>query len=188
MGPLVLRQNIIRKPIGTPTRLDNRRRRLSRFATFDDLADGFAAMFLQITNIHAKVLGRADHPDMELIVGGWSSERDCAELYIIHNHDKSGLSAWTLTPVLSGYVSPCDEALIGRLRSDGIDIASDDFDASTDGLRVMQSQRDRKWDYGHGTIMAVGGFCQLTTLTRNAITTKILHRWSDAIGERISHA
>ena len=38
---------------------------------------------------------------------------------------------------------------------------------------------------GGAPFCTVGGFVQLTSITREAITTKIIHRWPDEIGEQI---
>ena len=66
------------------------------------------------------------------------------------------------------------------------------FDPFTHGVRLMEAQRRvvGAMDNGAGkngvTGHGVGGFAQLTTLQRDGIiTTRILRRWPDEVGERI---
>ncbi len=50
------------------------------------------------------------------------------------------------------------------------------FDAARDGVPLMERQRDLA---GNG----VGAFVQLTTVTSDGISTRILHRWPDKVGD-----
>lgn len=45
-------------------------------------------------------------------------------------------------------------------------------------LRLMEAQRAHKLPLENGhEVVAAGAFCQLTTLTRDSITTRVLKRW-----------
>jgi hypothetical protein len=57
----------------------------------------------------------------------------------------------------------------------------DDVDPQRDGVRVLEVARAHASAFDCG----VGGFAQLTTVTRDAITTRIVRRWSDQIGNII---
>jgi hypothetical protein len=61
------------------------------------------------------------------------------------------------------------------------DRAPDDIDPQRDGVRVMEVARAHASAFDCG----VGAFAQLTTVTRDAITTRIVHRWPDHIGDII---
>ena len=52
-------------------------------------------------------------------------------------------------------------------------------------LRLMEAQRACPFEFENGRrIIAVGGFCQITTLTRDGVNTRIMQRWPDVIGEK----
>jgi hypothetical protein len=50
------------------------------------------------------------------------------------------------------------------------------------GLAIMTAQREKKFGPHYG----IGGWCQMTTLTRDSIETRVLKQWPDKIGERIT--
>jgi hypothetical protein len=64
------------------------------------------------------------------------------------------------------------------------------FDPERDGIRIMEAQRQILQPQGPkgGLRYITGGFAQLTTVTKEQITTKIIHRWPDKIGEKITPA
>jgi hypothetical protein len=50
----------------------------------------------------------------------------------------------------------------------------------------MQAQRNTSYQFLEGAPgCGVGGFIQRTTVTRDQITTRIVHRWDDEIGKRM---
>ena len=56
-----------------------------------------------------------------------------------------------------------------------------EMDAARDGLAMVRAQRNaRLLDSGQPV---VGAFVQLTTVTRDGISTRILHRWAEDWGE-----
>jgi hypothetical protein len=63
--------------------------------------------------------------------------------------------------------------------------SADHVDPMADGLRALNVLRRHPVVYPNGG-GGVGGFAQLTTVSRYAITTSIIHRWPDRVGEPIS--
>lgn len=113
----------------------------------------------------------------EIIVVGWSEARERFEAYELPNHDGTSLGGtWALQNVSEGLISPGDPGLLDRLEGKvDLDALADPV---TDGLEIMRQQRLCLGEYaGRNDVVAVGAFCQLTTVTREAMTTRILERW-----------
>lgn len=163
----------------------------SSFSSFDDLLAGVISNVRAMgehlrTGLSAEVI---DAP-FDLMIAGWSESRDRGEVYGLFNHETYGLPAWSLVPIEEGCLTPGDQGFTDRLREAGIDPRSEAFDPAADGLRILEEQRAMPWPAlgGGEPIYGVGGFGQLTTLERDRITTRILKRWPDAIGEKITAA
>ena len=56
----------------------------------------------------------------------------------------------------------------------------DDVEPAIDGVKVFEILRRHRVPGA-----SVGGFVQITTVTRDAIATRIVHRWSDRVGDVI---
>jgi len=157
------------------------------FTTFDGLVEGVTAeVWKVIEHSQGKFSPGILEAHFDLIIAGWSERRDRAEMYLLCNHDTYGIPAWELAQADDGYISPGSEELFARLRARGVDVF-EKLDPETDGLRIIEEQRGMTWPPAAGgePIRVVGGFCQLTTVRRDEITTRILKRWPDRIGERI---
>lgn len=162
--------------------------RLAAFGSFDELAAGATAAILEVI-AHARgkfAPGVLDEP-LDLVLAGWSESRDQAEAFALFNHDAYGIPAWELTPIGEGYISPGNADFFERLEEIGLDPLSSDFDPQTDGLRLLEEQRAMRWPLlgGGETIRSVGGFCQLTMVRRDEISSRILKRWPDEVGRKI---
>lgn len=122
----------------------------------------------------------------ELILAGWSTARQRPELYALHTVPSEHFRPWQLTPVEDGYLTPGDGAFVNGL-VEVIDFGR--FDPERDGLRIVEAQRARAWPIPGGAVAhGVGGFVQLTSVTRDAVTSRILKRWNDSLGEKIRPA
>jgi hypothetical protein len=66
----------------------------------------------------------------------------------------------------------------------------DDVDPAAIGLRILEIQRKHPAgrDSDGGLLRNVGAFAQLTTVTPDLITTKIIHRWPDELGSALRAA
>lgn len=122
-------------------------------------------------------------PEFEVVVAG-ISETAGPTAYIVNSHGRYGKS-WT--PIeLAGFVPlPCDEVTLAKMqRIIPPGTSPDDIDPERDGLAVMKLQRATP-RLSNGDFCPVGAFAQLTTVTRNSVSTRIIHRWPDVIGEEI---
>lgn len=158
----------------------------SRFESFDALVqhgveavrvhvDACAAVFEQC------ILGS----DFDLVIAGFSEKRDRGETYTITSRERASSSAWTMNHCGPEFVSPYNAELQERLNSLAKSPLHPGSDPVALGLAVMEEQRGMRGEQaaGHPPAAGVGGFCQLTTITREAIQTRILRRWNDRIGE-----
>lgn len=57
----------------------------------------------------------------------------------------------------------------------------DDFDPETHGRKLLEAMR-RTPEFTH----SIGGVVQVSTVTRDGVSSKVVHCWPDKIGERIS--
>lgn len=57
------------------------------------------------------------------------------------------------------------------------------FSPSTDGLAVLEAQRQSPWPDG---LFYVGGAAQLTSVSAAGVAVDILRHWPDAVGQRIA--
>jgi hypothetical protein len=158
--------------------------------SFDELLEIIVAKAEAVFAVCAAMPGQARFKSVDVILAGWSETRECAEAYGLFNYPAHGAPSWQLVPLEGGLVSPGDYAFHKGIQAAGIDPLAADFDAATDGLRIVQAQRARAWPITGTaeTAHIVGAFAQLTTVTQDAITTRILERWPDKMGQKIGTA
>ncbi|MGY2806391.1 hypothetical protein [Bradyrhizobium sp. USDA 4506] len=85
---------------------------------------------------------------------------------------------------LAGFLPlPCDRRLLGLIQERLEGKHPDAIDPEVDGLAVLELQRANPHQED-GDFCYVGGFAQLTTVTREAVTSRIIHRWPDKVGEK----
>lgn len=89
---------------------------------------------------------------------------------------------------MAGFVPlPCDVRVLELVRAHikrGTD--ADAIDPAVDGLAVMEIQRANP-HLDNGDVVFIGGFAQLTTVTADCVTSRIIHRWPDKVRERIGY-
>ncbi len=140
-------------------------------ANFDHLIDNVSDIFQRCVRLHH------DKPffeDCRLVIAGYSKRTDAPGLYCLQTVAGIGIKPFEITPC---------PAFINPYAADENDrqIADMDFDSerpSESGLAIMRAQRVK---FG-----VIGGWCQMTTVTRDGIETRVLERWPDKIGEKIS--
>lgn len=133
-------------------------------------------------------------PAFELWLMGYSRSRNAFETYILPTHDlHPGLLAWQMGRVEGSMIcAPVPTAEACRLAGVPDDISIENFDPEIDGLRLLEIQRhvpsapDQRRPEKVGCI--VGALAQITTITREGVSSKILRRWPDRIGEPINRA
>jgi hypothetical protein len=65
------------------------------------------------------------------------------------------------------------DALKARLGALGIDPTN-----ASHGLSLMLEQKNRTWQLGDEGISAVGGWCQVATVNRDGVSSRVLERWT----------
>ena len=127
----------------------------------------------------------------DLVIAGWSKVTG-PDSYFICNHEHHGpaVKPWQIVELGPISLLPRSEGIdaeLGKIFPEGVH--PDDFDPVADGLRILEIQRAQPIEHhadGFGTQPGVGAFAQLTTITPDVITTRILHRWPDALGRPLA--
>lgn len=152
----------------------------SLFTSFDHLAFGLEQATRELMAARPDIFD-GEIP-FQLYACGWSEYHNAGRVIGI-------LQGETLeVQDLAGNTSPWGDGIARRLALQGIsDATSDDFDPVRNGVALMEAQRaELIVPAGWGACHTVRGFAQLTTITRDCITTRVLKRWPDQIGQRIA--
>jgi hypothetical protein len=159
-------------------------------ASYDGLRDTIAEMLRESAAIYAPLFdGCQLGPDFEVVVAGWSETKG-ADCYILPTHDRYG-EAFSPVAIEGVTCLPSDEILQPEIEALLVGLVADDVDPEVQGLAIMEMQRahpvvhlvDQLGDLTPRR--SVGGFAQLTTIRPDGITSKILRRWPDVVGERL---
>ena len=157
--------------------------------SFDDLLPIIVEQARKSAELDASLFEH--HPagqSFELFVAGWSAQHRRAMAFTLASFETCGRESWTLHDIGPGIVSPADEALGERIGDLEINLLSADCVPEIDGLILLEEQRARSWPIT-GTDRVehiVGGHAQLTTVNEQGVTSRILRRWPDRIGQRIA--
>jgi hypothetical protein len=164
-----------------------------RFCSFDALVAGIEGALPEMV----------DHwglPNaIELIIAGWSTERNQPESYVIETTDDLPVALTADEAETAEYLPKAfklmrlPDAMIGPLVTDvdlyitasyeGVNLGEDPGLAVWNLQKVLEIQRHALWSDG---IHWIGGFGQLTTITPNGISHRVLQRWPDKLGELIT--
>lgn len=153
--------------------------------SFDALLQQMPAIIKAATQVYHRTT-------FELLFGGYSDARERMETYVCYSRgggqaaDTNGVRTLVpaATPValhdMSGAPAPTADLLmkVGL----GTPIPNNLFDPREHGLALMEAQRMHKTEGGWH---CVGGYAELTTVTREGVTSEILRRWPDKVGEPI---
>ena len=155
--------------------------------TFDELRENMVPLLQFCSEKYAPHFEVCDAgPDFEVHVVG-ISETDGPTGYIVSSHDR-GIDPWSLITLDGFSFGPNNPQISARVFgriAPGRYI--DDLDAAADGLATLEIMREIPAATIAGDDQAmVGGFAQLTSIGSDGITSRILKRWPDKIGERIS--
>jgi hypothetical protein len=148
--------------------------------TYDEMKSNAAVMANELFECHGDMfIGHPFGPKAEFVVAGWS-ESHGADAFTISRDDKG---AWIVTDTGDVLMAPGDDSIqqaaLAALPA-GVTCAAE-MDAARDGLAMVRAQRDaRLLENGRS---AVGAFVQLTTVTRDGISTRILERWLEDWGD-----
>lgn len=148
------------------------------FSTFDEMVAG-APAFMREPPEQLRPYLRSFAVERVFLIGFSEAAGEMQGFYL-QSVDVPGLAAWE-TAEFTISVTPSTPAIAATLRPDPM------IDQPHYNLALMQQQRGISGDIGNGVFAhAVGGFCQLTTITEDGIETGILVRWPDQVGERIA--
>jgi hypothetical protein len=158
------------------------------FKSFDEMVEGIIEVVRAASRDYLPLFDLCAHgPTFQMVIAGWSTARRKPETYVLtDNGEKLGIPSWKLQPFGALLVMPWDEDTAARIRLTKEEMAGR-LDPVRDGLRILEAQRFAKAIQGRETEAAhgVGGFAQLTTITAENITTRILKRWPDLVGEKL---
>ncbi|TDR93807.1 hypothetical protein [Enterovirga rhinocerotis] len=155
-----------------------------RFATFDELVAGFGKATRTAAEIYAEAFAICEHgADFEAYVAGWPKDRPEPEVYRV-----SSLDFDDVQKLRSVTVAPGRPDIIAQLEAEYGHLGHAGLSLPEVGLRLLELQRERirrEQVPGGPEICGIGGFAQVTTITRELAQTQILKRWPDRIGERM---
>jgi hypothetical protein len=121
--------------------------------------------------------------DFEMVMVGYSARHGRLASYMVSNHSlPGGGEPWKLREIEEPILNPppSQEALAA------VGWQGSEFDLGRDGPQIMCAQRLTQFAHADGSLgCGIGGFIQHTIVTRDRITTRIVHRWPDELGKRI---
>lgn len=142
---------------------------------FDEFATGFPELLKRGANDMRKAGQAHLFGPCEVVIGGWSDERQRYEAYAVSTDSSisNGKPAFTLRPVTK-YIRPYPPAAVGA-----------EFhpeSAARDGMRILEMQRRANVESPDGKSVtgAIGAFAQLAHLTREGMTSKLIGVFEDA--------
>jgi len=160
--------------------------------TFDELKAKAAGALKRMAIENAVTIAQVTPPgissDFEIAVAG-ISDAGQPDSFLLCSHGRYGIEPWTLIDLGEFAMLPGTQANVAEIHSQSIERKSGGaIDIEALGRRVMELQRrDHPQLRPDGRMIRdIGGFVQLTTVQLDSITTKIIHRWPDKIGEPIS--
>lgn len=153
------------------------------YDSFDAVRRGAPSIFTAIDALmDAFVPGRI----YEMVVVGWSDERERGEAiyHATHGQHPEGYNRNGPTLITDAFLP------FGHFDSE-FPMQLADFDPVAHGIPAFESARDAVVEvngghyggdnFGH----TVGGFVQSTVITKEGVSTEIIHEWSDEIGRKI---
>jgi hypothetical protein len=148
---------------------------LTEIEGFDDLIAKMPAIVEATKRQAANVPNMPPMGATNVLFAGWSpTQGPCA--YMLWTEDMDGLEAFEVKQV-SGYRTPTNRFI------DAMDFSPEQ--AETDGLTIMQAQRDTPGMLRDGSGKCghlVGGFCQHTIIDESGIHMRSIHAWPDKVG------
>jgi hypothetical protein len=169
----------------------------------DDLLDALPAV---ARCVHAEIVSRREPgapadfpPDIELTIGGWSERRARLECWGLANRPANPANPCDIPAGFDGYepfrpvpmpavaVQPGIKSITAALGRPVHSIADlDAIDVDQAALSIIEEQRRTPYElHGLSDLYAVGGFAELTTVTREGVARRILRVWPDSVGSKI---
>lgn len=153
----------------------------SGFSTFDNMVAGLAETVAWAVVAQQHILELCSHGKaFQVIVAGWSEARGEPQTYRVES------AAPDVVHREGPFVfTPGNAALDAQLTAEFTDPGQ--LSGMEGGVRVLEMQRALRIEQveGHGEVCGVGGFAQLTVITRELIQTQIVKRWPDQVGQKM---
>lgn len=158
--------------------------------SFDSVVEGFPETYRTCRDLQGGAMAGEFAKPHEIFIVGISEMRGAAEAYAFVNFQIPGVPVEEMVPLSEGLVIPADAPFLEGLSGCPYDPGRDDWDPATHGLQLIEAQRAIAWPLGLDGALTkgVGGFAQLTIVSRESVTSRILCRWPDKIGEKIGEA
>lgn len=146
------------------------------FRSFDEMVAGASAFMRDPPAVLRPILAMPVFKIERVFLIGYSEAADEILGFYLQSVEEGGLPPWETARVWRA-VSPPAEYGEARLHPAGGLIGP------PLALDIMEEQRSFTGNIGNGTeVRAVGGFCQMTVVRREGITSRVLRRWPDRIG------
>lgn len=142
--------------------------------TFDELVDTMVRQVILALKEHAKWWRRVVRQPFDIHAVGWSDREGRFTAWSLHY---DGRSSPTLQQAGVLILQPGGPEYIDAMRAGGVE-PEDVADAPARLPEVMRFQRET----GALAGVRIGGFQELTTLTRAAITSQVVERWPETMG------
>lgn len=160
------------------------------FQTFDDMiADGKALEAIYDGAFHQ--LSRSGETEIDLFVSGWSERLNRPVSIATASSDRHGFEPWSIQqcePIMAAPTVPEDMLIAAGFDLDRI--GPETFDPVRHGVMLMQAQRRLTLYPTTGAdtepCCLVGGQAVLTEIRADGVSQRVIHRWPDRIGERMS--
>jgi hypothetical protein len=147
---------------------------IARFASFDEMRTGLASA---LRDAFAKI-GDDESLAGTVAICGWSNE---PRAFLITTSSRLPLAAWRTHDIVPGarFISPSSPEIDSEF---GCDVELTDANA----IALAERCRALKAPGLDGTLRhIVGGSIVRTEITEHEITTRVLHRWPDKIGDML---
>lgn len=153
-----------------------------RSKSFDEFRD----LYLEKTVSALKFLMDTIAPghDYEVMISGWSDENNRGEILFWHTYKNAEWPA-AYDVILS------EDAIFQGVEYDFSANDLSTFDPRIDGVALIEHGRGERYDLSLGSMSnavigyAIGGFIELHTVTANGVTSEVIHRFNDRVGEMI---
>lgn len=175
------------------------------FNSFDAVVRGIEDAMPTYVEKHQTLLASSEFPDFEIFIAGWSNERGGPEAYLMHVYDPASFEHWNKVHAESGtrpesFKLQKLEGLVGNpgptaeeFRAAKLRFACTAEElpeqmTAGDLLHILEIQRRRRVPLRSGLDAHhwVGGLALLTTVTRDGISQRVMHRWGeDEVGKAI---
>lgn len=146
--------------------------------SFDELARNISPLAKQIVK-------EAPHfADSEITIAGYSEVGQCLVTYLLpcdHRYLAHGMHPFSMHERHDEIISGPTPSAEGMRLAGFVCPQARDFDPDTHGVALVAAQRlTPEWSRG------IGGFVQVSTVTKDTVSSRIVHRWAeDEIGQRI---